>query len=219
MLRSFKRFFISNYQKMKLSIGLLLGILAVIFLVFYIIGYIDKKWEYSLFEIILLPIVGSILVGVPLFCLIIALRFFNYYKTRILYYKIVRNYRHTINFILHKDTKNDLNNEVICTLWGNYKDWAFRFSYSLGHPLMITLIMDMRYYNLLTLNELLRKLKLKGRRFNGYGLTIELKSPFSKNSINKFLEKLDMLIDDIQKLISKHNQRLNADRHFSSADL
>lgn len=190
---------------MKLSIVLLLGILAVIFLIFYIIGYIDKKWEYSLIEIILFPILGSILVGVPLFCLIIVLRFFNYYKTRILYNKIVRNHRHTINFILQKDTKNDPNNEVTYTLWGNYKDWAFRFSYSLGHPLMITLIMEMKYYNLLTLNELLRKLKLKGRRFNGYGLTIELKNPFSKKSINKFLEKLDMLIDDMQILISKHN--------------
>lgn len=191
---------------MKLSLSLMLGIVAIIFLIFYLIGCLIHLWEYNIINVIFNPIAGSIIVSVPLFGLIIIMRFFNYYKTRALFYKIIKNHRRNINFTLQKDTGNDPNNEVGYTLWGSYKEFPFRFGYSLGHPLMISLVMDMRNYDIFLLNGLLKKLKMRGRQFNGYGLTIELKRPFSPKSIKRISEKLDALTDDFQRISNKLRQ-------------
>lgn len=204
-LKIFKKYFISNYEKMKLSLSLMLGIVAIILLIFYLVGCLLNLWEYSVIDVIFNPIAGSIIISVPLFSLIILLRFFDYCKTRKLFYEIIKHHRSDIKFSLQKRQKN-ADSEVRCVLYGHYRNYSFRFTYSLGQPLMISLIMDMRNLNILSLNGLLRKMKLKGRHFNGYGLTLDLKRPFSGTSIDKISEKLDILMEDFRKIKLKMEQ-------------
>ena len=200
-LRIFKKYFISNYERMKLSISLMLGIVALIFLIFYLIGCLMDLWEYNIINVIFEPIAGAILLVIPLYSIILTVRFCNHCKTRTLLYSIIKKYRDNIKFSIQReeDSKSDCETRLI--LWGNYKNFPFRFTYSPGHPLIILLVMDMRNHDILSLNELLSKLKLKGRQFNRDGLTLDVKKPFSSDIINRIPQKLDTLMDDYYKVI------------------
>ena len=204
-LKIFKKYFISNYEKMKLSLSLMLGIVAIILLIFYLIGCLLNLWEYSVIDVIFNPIAGSIIISVPIFSLIILMRFIDYCKTRKLFYEIIKHHRSDIKFSLRKRQKN-ADSEVRCILYGDYRNSSFRFTYSLGQPLMISLLVDMRNLDVLSLNGLLRKMKLQGRHFNGYGLTIDLKKPFSVANIDKITEKLDTLMEDFLQIKLKIEQ-------------
>ncbi len=200
-LQIFKKYFISNYEKMKLSISLMLGIVAIIFLIFYLIGCLLRLWEYNIIDAIFNPIAGAIILVIPLYSFIITIRFFNHCKTRTLFYRIIRKNRDSIRFSIQReeDSKSDCETSLI--LWGDYKNFQFRFAYSPGHPLMISLVMDMKGYDILSLNGLLDKMKLKGRRFDVDGLTFDVKKPFASDIINRIPQKLDTLMDDYHKVI------------------
>lgn len=200
LFKSFKKYFLLNYDKIKLTMSLSLGILAIIFLIFYLIGCLMHLWEYNIIDVIFNPIAGAIVIILPLSALMITLRFFNCYQTRRLYYKIIKAHRRSIEFIIMQDTGGNPDNEINYTLWGKYKNSSFRFAYSMGHPLMISLVIDMRNYDIFLLNGLLRKLKLKGRWFNGYGLTLDIKRPLSKDKTRKIPDKLNLLMDDFRRI-------------------
>lgn len=202
---SFKKYFLLNYDKIKLTMSLSLGILAIIFLIFYLIGCLMHLWEYNIIDVIFNPIAGAIIVILPLSALMIMLRFFNCYQTRRLYYKIIKAHRRSIEFIVMKDTGGNPDNEIHFTLWGKYKNSSFRFAYSMGHPLIISLLTDMQNNDVFQMNRILKKLKLKNRSFNSYGLTIELKKPFSENNISGVAGTLDLLLSDFQKITNKGN--------------
>lgn len=201
-LRIFKKYFISNYERMKLSISLMLGIVALIFLIFYLIGCLMDLWEYNIINVIFEPIAGAILLVIPLYSIVLTVRFCKHCKTRTLFYSIIRKYRDKIKFSIQReeDSKSDCETRLI--LWGNYKNFPFRFTYSPGHPLMISLVMDMRNHDILSLNELLSKLKLKGRQFNRDGLILDVKKPFSSDIVNRIPQKLDTLMDDYHRVMN-----------------
>ena len=206
MLKRFQKYFISNYEKLKLSMSLMLGVTALIFLVFYLIGCFLELWKYNLIDLVFNPVAGSIIVVTPLFMLIVILRFINYYKTRILFCNIVKKHRGTVRFFLQKDDKGNPDNEIKYILWGNYKDSSFRFTYSLGHPLMISLVCNKAETNLILLHKILQKLKLKGIYLNCYGLTLELNKPSSKENLEVIPYKLDSLINNFNLLLSETRQ-------------
>jgi hypothetical protein len=203
MLKRFKKYFISNYEKIKLSMSLMLGITALILLLFYLAGCLLDLWKYNIIDLVFNPLAGSIIVTVPVFSAIIILRFFNYDKTRALFCTIVKTHRSNVNFFLQKDDGGNPDNEIKYILWGNYKDSSFRFTYSLGHPLMISLICNKAETNLIVLHKMLQKLKLKGIRLNCYGLTLEIDKAFSEGSLNGIPDKLDLLINDFSLLMSE----------------
>ena len=199
-LRIFKKYFISNYERMKLSISLTLGITAIIFLIFYLIGCLLHLWEYNIIDVIFNPIAGAILIVIPLYSIVITVRFLSHCKTRTLFYRIISKYRDRIKFSIQRedDSKSDCETRLI--LWGNYKNFPFRFTYSPGHPLMISLVMDMKKFDILSLNGLLGKLGLKGRRFDEDGFNLDVQKPFASDFINRIPQKLDVLLDDFRKL-------------------
>ena len=201
-LKIFKKYFISNYERMKLSISLMLGITAIIFLILYLIGCLMHLWEYNIIDVIFNPIAGAIIVVIPFYSIILTVKFLSHCKTRTLFYRIIRKYRNRIKFSIQRedDSKSDCETRLI--LWGNYKNYPFRFTYSPGHPLLISLVMDMKSYDVLSLNTLLSRLKLKGRRFNGDGLTLDVKKPFASDFINGVPQKLDALMDDYHKVVN-----------------
>ncbi len=201
MLKRFKKYFIANYEKIKLSMSLMLGITALIFLVFYLIGCFLDLWKYNIIDLVFNPIAGSIIVVVPLLALIVILRFFDYHRTRVLFCKVVKIHRDKINFFLQKDDGGNPDNEIRYVLWGNYKGSTFRFVYSLGHPLMISLICNKAEKNLIMLHKRIQKLKLKKVHLNCYGLTLELRKPFNFTIIHSIPETLEDLIDNYEKLI------------------
>ncbi len=203
MLKRFKKYFILNYEKLKLSMSLMLGITALIFLIFYLLGCYLNLWEYNIIDLVFDPVAGSIIVVVPLFILIIFLRFINYDKTRHLFCRIVRSHRDRINFFLQKDDGGNPDNEIKYILWGNYNDSTFRFTYSLGHPLAISLVCNKAETNLIKMHRMLQKLKLKGIHLNCYGLSLEISKPFSRDSLNIIPVKLDLLLNDYSLLLSK----------------
>jgi hypothetical protein len=199
-LKIFKKYFISNYERMKLSISLMLGITAIIFLILYLIGCLMHLWEYNIIDVIFNPIAGAILVVIPLYSIVITVRFFSHCKTRTLFYRIIRKHRNRIKFLIQRedDSKSDCETRLI--LWGNYKNFPFRFIYSPGHPLMISLVTDMKNFDILSLNKLFDKPGLKERRFDGDGITLDVKKPFASDKISRITEKLDVLVDDFHKL-------------------
>ncbi len=203
MLKRFKKYFISNYEKIKLSMSLMLGVTAVIFLIFYLIGCFYDLWTYNIIDLIFNPIAGSIIVVVPLFMLILLFRFFNYNKTRVLFCKIVKIHRDKASFFIQKEDGGNPDNEIKYILWGNYKGSSYRFSYSLGHPLMISLICNKAETNLIKLHRMVQKHKLKDIHLNCYGLTIAISKPFSEENLNNIPDKLDLLIQDYSMLMSK----------------
>lgn len=183
--------------------SLSLGMLAIIFLIFYLIGCLMQLWEYNIIDVIFNPIAGAIIVILPLSALMITLRFFNCYQTRRLYYKIIKAHRRSIKFILMRDTGGNPDNEINYTLWGKYSNSSFRFAYSMGHPLIISLVTDMQNTDVFQMHKILKKLKLKNRSFNSYGLTTELKKPFSENNISGIAGTLDLLINDLSRIKAK----------------
>jgi FlaA1/EpsC-like NDP-sugar epimerase len=203
MLKRFKKYFISNYEKIKLSMSLTLGISALIFLIFYLIGCFLNLWEYNIIELVFNPIAGAIIVTVPIFAMIIIMRFFNYNKTRMLFCQIVKAHRDRISFFLQKDDRGNPDNEIRYVLWGNYEGASFRFSYTLGHPLMISLICNKADTNLIKMHRMLQKLKLKNVHLNCYGLTLEISKPFYTDNIIGIPAKLDLLIKDFSLLLNK----------------
>ncbi len=203
MLKRFKKYFISNYEKIKLSMSLMLGITALIFLVLYLGGCLLDLWKYNIVELVVNPIAGSIIVTVPVFSAIILLRFFNYHKTRVLFCNIVKTHRSKISFFLQKDDGGNPDNEIKYVLWGNYKDSGFRFTYSLGHRLMISLICNKAETKLIVLHKRLQKLNLKGIHLNCYGLTLGIDKPFFEDNQKGILEKLDLLIYNFNLLMSE----------------
>jgi hypothetical protein len=181
--------------------SLSLGILAIIFLIFYLIGCLMHLWEYNIIDVIFNPIAGAIVIILPLSALMITLRFINCYQTRRLFYKIVKAHRRSIEFIIMKDTGGNPDNEITFTLWGKYRRSSFRFAYSMGHPLTISLITDMKNNDVFRMNRILKRLKLKNRSFNSYGLTVELKKPFTENNISGITGTLDLLLAEFQKIL------------------
>jgi len=179
----------------------MLGIVAIIFLIFYMIGCLLHLWEYDIFDVIFNPIAGAIILVIPLYSLIITIRFFNHCKTRTLFYRIIRKYRDRIRFSIQReeDSKSDCETSLI--LWGDYKNLRFRFTYSPGHPLMISLVTDMKDHDILSLNGLLGKIKLKESRLNVDGLTVDVKKPFASDIINRIPQKLDTLMDDYHRVM------------------
>lgn len=202
-LRIFKKYFISNYEKMKLSISLMLGITAIVFLILYLVGCLTGLWEYNIIDVIFNPIAGAILLVIPLYSIIITVRFFNHCRTRTLFYRIIRRYRERIKFSIQREEDDKSDCETRLILWGNYKNYPFKFTYSPGHPLMILLIMNMKNYDIPSLSELYSRLNLKGRRLNRDGLTIEIKRPYPKHGIDVLSDKLDLLIEDFNKIKSR----------------
>ncbi len=203
MLKRFKKYFIANYEKIKLLMSLMLGITALIFLIFYLIGCFLELWKYDIIDLIFNPIAGSIIVVVPLLALIVILRFYSYQRTRVLFCKIVKSHRDKIGFFLQKDDGGNPDNEIKYILWGSYKDSSFRFTYSLGHPLVISLICNKPESNLMLMHKMLQRLKLKGFHLNCYGLTLELNNPFSEENLEVIPSKLDSMITNYNLLLGK----------------
>ena len=205
MLKRFKKYFVSNYERLKLSMSLMLGILALIFLIFYLAGCFLKLWTYNIYDLVFNPLAGSIIVTVPVFTMIIILKFMNYYKTRILFCRIVKYHRGKVSFFLKKDDGGSPDNEIKYILLGNYKGSAFRFAYSLGKTLMISLLTDIKDSDIFQFNSLPGKLRLNGIHFNGYGLSLEIRKPNTSQSLSTIPQKLDKLINDFE-LVMKYSE-------------
>ena len=210
MLKRFKKYFVSNYERLKLSMSLMLGILALIFLIFYLAGCFLKLWTYNIYDLVFNPLAGSIIVTVPVFTMIIILKFMNYYKTRILFCRIVKYHRDKVSFFLKKDDGGSPDNEIKYFLLGNYKTGSFKFAYSLGKPLMISFLTDMKNVDIFQLNTLLGELKLIGVYFNASGLSLSIRKPADPQNINTILQKLDILINGFDKVMnySEKNSKL-----------
>lgn len=188
---------------MKLTMSLTLGVTAVIFLIFYLIGCFYDLWKYNIIDLVFNPIAGSIVVVVPLFILVFFFRFFNYNKTRVLFCKIVKNHRDKVNFFIQKDDRGDPDNEIKYILWGNYKDSSFRFTYSLGQPMMISLVCNKAETNLIMMHRVIQKYKLKDIHLNCYGLTLRVRKPFAEGILSTIPSKLDLLLHDYELLKSR----------------
>ncbi len=191
MLKKFKKYFVANYEKIKLSMSLMLGGLSLIFLLFYLAGLFMHLWEYNVIDLIFNPIAGAIIITIPLFSFIVTLRFLNCYKTRGLFFNIIKRHRNKIRFVLQQDMCSNPDKETRYILQGDYKDKSFRFAYSLGHPLAITLLSDTKNID----TSLIAKAKTRADYFNNFGLVVDVKQPSEPKNLDTIPEKLDSLIN------------------------
>ncbi len=187
--------------------SLMLGITALVLLLFYLVGCFLNLWQYNIIDLVFNPIAGSIILTAPIFSGIIIMRFLNYNKTRNLFCNIVKTHRDKINFFLQNDDRGNPDNEIRYVLWGNYKDSSFRFSYTMGHPMVISLIGN-KDEDIILLNKRLQKNKLKGLHFNCYGLTLEIKKPLLDTELKNIPAKLDLLIKNYRVLSDKTPQEV-----------
>ncbi len=187
--------------------SLMLGILSLIFLIFYLAGCFLKLWTFNIFDLVFNPLAGAIIVTVPVFSMIIILRFMNYYKTRILFCRIVKYHRDKVSFFLQKDDGGKPDNEIKYLLLGNYKGASFRFAYSLGQPLMISLLADIKDADIFQLKTLPGKLKLNEIHFNSYGPSLEIRKPFNPQSIKMIPQKLGILINYYEEVMLKSGNK------------